>query len=78
MFIDRLEHLWVNPINEKQRQSLDLQESLMTLDILIGIALTVMSLGAVVLLTLWSRHIIERIHARSPSSLREIQNDNKS
>ena len=50
----------------------------MALDILIGIALTVMSLGAVVLLTLWSRHIIERIHARSPSSLREIKNDNKS
>ena len=50
----------------------------MSLDILIGIALTAMSLGAVVLLTLWSRHIIERINAHSPSSLREIQNDNKS
>ena len=47
----------------------------MNLDIIIGVVLTVMALGAVVFLTLWSRHIIERIHARSPSSLREIQED---
>jgi len=45
------------------------------LDIIIGIILTVMALGAVVILTLWSRRIIERIHAHSPGSLREIQKD---
>lgn len=54
----------------------------MTFDILLGIVLTALSLGAVVFLTIWSRRIIERIHASSPSSLREIQketiNGNKS
>ena len=47
----------------------------MTFDILVGIVLTGLALGVVVSLTLWSRRIIERIHARSPSSLREIQKD---
>ncbi|MBW2615006.1 MAG: hypothetical protein JRD02_02370 [Deltaproteobacteria bacterium] len=54
----------------------------MTLDILIGIVLTAIALGGVVVLALWSRRIIERIHAHSPGSLREIQkeiiNGNKS
>jgi len=49
----------------------------MTSNVVIGIILTGIALGAVVFLTLWSRQIIERIHSRSPSSLREIQNDNK-
>lgn len=47
----------------------------MDLDIITGIILTVMALGAIVILTLWSQRIIERIHARPPGSLREIQND---
>lgn len=47
----------------------------MTFDILMGIVLTALALGVVVLLTLWSRRIIERIHARSPGSLRQIQKD---
>jgi hypothetical protein len=47
----------------------------MDFDILIGIILASMSLGAVLLLTLWSRRIIEHIHAGSPASLREIQVD---
>jgi hypothetical protein len=58
--------------------SLYLEESpalLMDLNMLIGIILTVTALGAVVMLTLWSRRIIERIHAHSPGSLREIQKD---
>jgi hypothetical protein len=54
----------------------------MTFDILLGIVLTALSLCAVVFLTVWSRRIIERIHTRPPSSLREIQketiNGNKS
>jgi hypothetical protein len=48
---------------------------LLDLDIIIGIILMVMALGVVVILTLWSRRIIERIHARPPGSLREIQKD---
>jgi hypothetical protein len=47
----------------------------MTFDTITGIVLTVLALIAVVCLTLWSRRIIERIHVRSPSSLREIQKD---
>lgn len=47
----------------------------MYFDTIIGIIITVIALGTVVMLTLWSRHIIERIHARSPGSLREIQKD---
>jgi hypothetical protein len=50
-------------------------ELLMDLNIIIGIILTVTALGAVVILTLWSRRIIERIHANSPGSLRKIQKD---
>jgi len=54
----------------------------MTFDILLGIILTAISLCAVVFLTMWSRRVIERIHTRPPSSLREIQketvNGNKS
>jgi len=57
-------------------------ELLTTFDILLGIILTAISLCAVVFLTIWSRRIIEGIHARQPSSLREIQketiNGNKS
>jgi len=57
-------------------------ELLTTFDILLGIVLTVISLCVVVFLTMWSRRIIERIHERPPSSLREIQketiNGNKS
>ncbi|MBW1939735.1 MAG: hypothetical protein JRI67_13455 [Deltaproteobacteria bacterium] len=47
----------------------------MDLNIIIGIIVTVMALVVVVILTIWSRRIIERIHARSPGSLREIQKD---
>ena len=47
----------------------------MDLDIVLGIVLTITALGAVVFLTVWSRRIIERIHNRSPNSLREIQRD---
>jgi len=47
----------------------------MTLDILIGIILTAVALCTVVLLTLWSRRIIERIHVHASGSLREIQKD---
>ena len=58
-----------------RRHSVNIQEPLMTFDILMGIVLTALALGVVVLLTLWSRRIIERIYARLPSSLREIQKD---
>jgi len=51
-------------------------ELLTTFDILLGIVLTSISLCVVVFLTIWSRRIIERIHARPPSSLREIQKEN--
>ena len=47
----------------------------MTFDILLGIVLTALSLFGVVFLTIWSRRIIESIHARQPSSLREIQKE---
>jgi len=47
----------------------------MTFDIVMGVTLAALSLGAVTFLTLWSRRIIERIHARSPSSLREIEKE---
>ncbi len=47
----------------------------MSFDILIGIVLTASALCAVVFLTYWSRSIIERIHAHSPGSLREIQKE---
>ena len=65
----------MNRRNELRRHPVNIQEPLMTFDILVGIVLTALALGVVVLLTLWSRRIIERIHARSPSSLREIQKD---
>ena len=48
----------------------------MGFDIILGITLTAMALGAVIFLTLWSRRIIERIHTRAPGSLREFQMDN--
>ena len=51
-------------------------ELLTTFDILLGIVLTSISLCVVVFLTIWSLRIIERIHARPPSSLREIQKEN--
>ena len=61
---------------------MNIWELLTTFDILLGIILTTISLFAVVFLTIWSRRIIERIYARQPSSLREIQkeiiNGNKS
>jgi len=61
---------------------LNIWDLLTTFDILLGIVLTAISLCAVVFLTMWSRSIIERIHARPQSSLREIQkeiiNGNKS
>ena len=47
----------------------------MTFDMIVGVCLTALALGAVVLLTFWSRSIINRIHAHSPGSLREIQKD---
>jgi hypothetical protein len=47
----------------------------MDLNIITGIILTVIALGTVVILTLWSRRIIERIHTHSPGSLRKIQKD---
>ncbi len=47
----------------------------MTLNIVLGIAFTILALGAVVFLTLWSRRIIEQIHAHRPGSLRHIQKD---
>jgi hypothetical protein len=47
----------------------------MSFDMIIGALLTMAALGAVVLLTLWSRSIIERIHQRAPGSLRDIQKD---
>jgi len=46
-----------------------------TYEMVFGIVLTALALGAVVFLTLWSRRIIERIHAHRPASLRHIQND---
>ncbi len=45
----------------------------MTFDIIIGIILLVGSLGGVVLFTLWSRHIIERIYSGSSGTLKEKQ-----
>ena len=48
---------------------------IVTFDMVVGIALTVLALGAVAFLTLWSRRIIERIHAHRPGSLRRIQSD---
>ena len=54
----------------------------MTFNIIIGIILLVLSLGGVIVFTLWSRHIIERIYSGSPGTLKEIQeninNGNKS
>ena len=47
----------------------------MSFDMILGSLLTLAALGAVVLLTLWSRSIIERIHDRAPGSLRNIQKD---
>jgi hypothetical protein len=44
----------------------------MSSDSLTGVILTVVPLCGVALLTLWSRHIIERIHSRAPTSLRKI------
>ena len=47
----------------------------MTFDMGVGITLTALALGAVAFLTWWSRRIIERIHSRSPGSLREIEKE---
>ena len=45
----------------------------MTLDIIIGLILLTASLSGVILFTLWSRHIIERLHDSSPDTLKEAQ-----
>jgi len=45
----------------------------MTIDIIIGIIILAVSLSGVVIFTLWSRHIIDRIHSDSPGTLKEIQ-----
>ena len=50
-----------------------MEESIVTFDMVFGIVLTVLALGAVVFLTLWSRRTIERIHTHRPASLRHIQ-----
>lgn len=47
----------------------------MNVETVAGIILTVLALGTVVILTLWSRKIIERIYTHNPGSLREIQKD---
>ena len=47
----------------------------MNLEIIFGVALAILALGTVVLLTLWSRRIIERLHFNSSGSLRQIQKD---
>jgi len=47
----------------------------MTFDIVMGITLTALALGAVAFLTGWSRRVIERIYAGSSSSLREIKKE---
>jgi len=47
----------------------------MSFDMVVGALLTLAALAAVVLLTLWSRSIIERIHDRAPGSLRNIRKD---
>jgi len=47
----------------------------MDFEIIVGIILTVLALGAVAFLTLWCRKIIERINTHSPASLREIQKE---
>ena len=51
------------------------EDKAMTFDIVVGIALTALALGAVAFLTGWSRRVIERIHAGSSSSLREIKKE---
>jgi len=51
------------------------EDTTMTFDIVLGSTLTALALGVVAFLTWWSRRIIERIHARSPSSLREIEKE---
>jgi hypothetical protein len=55
----------------------DVREFPMTFEILIGIVLTAGALSVVVFLAFWSRHIIERIYAHPPGSLREIQKEIK-
>ena len=45
----------------------------MTLDLIIGIVLLTASLCGVVLFTLWSRYIIERIHAGSGDTQKGAQ-----
>ena len=47
----------------------------MTFEIVMGIMLTALALSAVAFLTWWSRRVIERIHAGSSSSLREIKKE---
>jgi hypothetical protein len=47
----------------------------MTFDLLAGVVLAVLALGAVSALTLWSRRIIEILHKGAPSSLRTIRNN---
>ena len=42
---------------------------------LVGCQLLFVAVGAVIGLTLWSRHIVEAIHRRRLKSLREIQRE---
>jgi len=48
----------------------------MTFDMIIGIIVLSASLTGVVILTLWSRHIIERIFSNSPDKLKENSETN--
>jgi len=45
----------------------------MDYETIFGLILVGSALGIVIALTYWCRHIIDQINARSPSSLREIQ-----
>ncbi len=47
----------------------------MTFDLIAGVALTIFALGAVIILTFWSRRIIERIHSKPPKTLRQIRRE---
>jgi hypothetical protein len=51
------------------------EDKAMTFEIVMGIMLTALALSAVAFLTWWSRRVIERIHAGSSSSLREIKKE---
>ena len=50
-------------------------KEIMTFDLLAGTVLVIIALACVLLLTLWSRSTIERIHSEKPSSLRQFKQD---